>query len=62
MNIGALSTPASVAVPGDIGMAIMAKAMESTQVMGQGMVEMLDASAMELSVNPHIGSNVDIRV
>ncbi|MDR0949450.1 MAG: YjfB family protein [Lachnospiraceae bacterium] len=62
MNIGALSSPGSVSLPGDVGMAVMAKALESSQTMGQGMVEMLDAAAMELSVNPDIGSMLDIRV
>ncbi|MDR0963218.1 MAG: YjfB family protein [Clostridium sp.] len=62
MNIGALSSAAGVSIPGDIGMAVMAKALESTQVMGNGMVEMLDASAMERSVNPNVGSTLDIRV
>ena len=45
-----------------IGTAMLDKAMDTNQALGQGLVEMIDAAAMERSVNPHIGSNFDMIV
>lgn len=45
-----------------IGTAMLSKAMDTNEVLGQGLVEMIDAAAMERSVNPHIGSNFDMLV
>ena len=45
----------------DVGTAVLSKAMETNQALGEGMVEMID-SAMELSVNPNVGANIDIRI
>ena len=45
-----------------IGTAMLDKAMDTTQALGQGLVELIDAAAMERSVNPHIGSNFDMIV
>lgn len=46
----------------DVGTAMLAKSMEQAEVITASMTEMLDASAMELSVNPEIGANIDISV
>ena len=46
----------------DVSTAILAKAMDMTQSYGEGIVQMLDSSAMERSVNPSVGSNIDISV
>lgn len=45
-----------------IGTAMLDKAMDTNQALGQGLVEMIDSAAMERSVNPHIGSNFDMLV
>lgn len=45
-----------------IGTAMLDKAMETNDALGQGMINMIDAAAMERSVNPHIGSNFDMLV
>jgi len=45
-----------------VGMAVLDKAMENMEISGQGIVEMMDAAAIERSVNPHIGSNFDMVV
>lgn len=45
-----------------LGTAMLDKSLENLESLGQGMVEMLDAAAMERSVNPHIGSNFDMLV
>lgn len=46
----------------DVGTAMLAKSMEQADIITASMTEMLDASAMELSVNPDIGGNIDISV
>ncbi len=45
-----------------VGTAMLAKSMEQADVITASMTEMLDASALELSVNPDIGANIDISV
>ena len=45
-----------------VGTAVLSNAMDTNEALGQGLVEMIDAAAMERSVNPHIGSNFDILV
>ena len=45
-----------------IGTAVLSNAMDTNESLGQGLVEMIDAAAMERSVNPHIGSNFDMLV
>ena len=46
----------------DINTAILAKALDTGREMGQGMVELIDSAAMERSVNPMVGANIDISV
>ncbi len=45
-----------------IGTAMLSKTMDTEEILGQGLVNMIDAAAMERSVNPHIGSNFDMLV
>ena len=45
-----------------IGTAVLSNTMDTNETLGQGLVEMIDAAAMERSVNPHIGSNFDMLV
>lgn len=44
----------------DVGVAVLSKAMDTALEQGSAMVSMIDSSAMELSVNPDIGANIDI--
>ncbi|MDE6910087.1 MAG: YjfB family protein [Lachnospiraceae bacterium] len=44
----------------DVGTAVLAKAMDQAEVVSANLTEMLDSAAMELSVNPDIGGNIDI--
>ena len=46
----------------DISTAILAKTLDTNRNLGQGMVEMLDSAALERSVNPAVGGNIDISV
>lgn len=45
-----------------VGTAMLSKSLDTSQVLGQEMVAMIDAAAMERSVNPAIGSNFDVLV
>lgn len=63
MDIGGLSVAlAQVKTGNDIGTIMLSKSLDLTETLGEGMVEMLDASAMEHSVTPHLGSSIDLRV
>lgn len=42
--------------------AMLAKTLDQTEIAGSQIVDMMDAAAMELSVNPHIGGNFDMSV
>ncbi len=63
MDIAGLSTTlATMDIQSKVGTAMLDKALDLGEVLGEGMVEMIDASAMELSVNPSVGANVDVRI
>lgn len=63
MDIPGLSMAlAQTKVQSDFSVAMLSKAMDLGETLGDGMVEMLDAAAMENSVTPHIGGNFDIRI
>lgn len=63
MDIAGLSTAlANVEIQTKVGTAMLDKALDMGESLGNGMVEMIDAAAMELSVNPDVGANVDVRI
>lgn len=53
---------ANVSQMTQIGTAVLSKAMDTNEELGAGMVQMIDAAAMELSVNPDVGANFDMRI
>lgn len=62
MNIPELSTAlANMELSEKVGVAVLAKALGSAEVTGDTLIQMMDRS-MELSVNPAVGSNIDIYV
>lgn len=62
MNIPQVSTAlANVQINNQIGIAVLSKAMESSEAEGASLINMMDRS-MELSVNPYVGSNIDMLV
>ena len=62
MNIPQVSTAlANVQINDQIGVAMLSKAMESSEAEGASLVNMMDRS-MELSVNPYVGGNIDMLV
>lgn len=46
----------------DIGTAVLGKALDTQEAAGDSIVKMIDAAAMERSVNPHIGGGFDMTV
>ncbi len=63
INITQLSPAISQANLGNqVSMAVLAKTMDAGEQLGENMVAMLDSAAMERSVNPSVGSNIDISV
>lgn len=63
MDIAGVSTALSnVSTQSQVSMAVLSKAMDTNEAMGAGMVKMIDAAAMEQSVNPEIGANFDVRI
>ena len=63
MDIAGLSgVMSTVNLQSQVGVAVISKAMDTNEALGQGLVEMIDAAAMEQSVNPQVGSNIDIRI
>lgn len=63
MDIAGLSMNlAQTRLLSDVGTAVLSKSLEQAQDLSANMTEMLDAAAMELSVNPHIGANIDVMV
>lgn len=62
MNIPELSTTlANMNLQNQVGVAVLSKALDSTEQSGTSLINMMDCS-MELSVNPNIGSNFDMYV
>lgn len=63
MDIAGVSTALSnVSIQSKVSTAVLAKALDTEEALGSGLVEMIDSAAMERSVNPHIGSNFDMSV
>lgn len=63
MDIASVSMAlANIQVQNQVGTAVLDKALETNESLGAGMVQMIDAAAMERSVNPHVGGNFDIRI
>ena len=63
MDIAGVSTALSnVSLQSQIGTAVLSKAIDTNEALGAGLIEMIDAAAMERSVNPAVGSNFDMYV
>ena len=63
MDIAGLSTILKTnELQAQIGTAVLSKALDMGEELSTGLVVMIDASAMELSVNPNVGGNIDIRI
>ena len=45
-----------------VGVAVLDRSLETAEAASAQLVGMIDASAMQTSVTPHIGGNIDISV
>lgn len=58
MDIASLSTALSMSqVNNDVGILMLSKQLDTAEAAGDSMIKM-----MELSVNPHIGANIDVSI
>lgn len=55
VDIALAQMPATTSVPSDISVAMLSKQLDLTQEMGADMIK-----AMENSVNPAVGGNIDV--
>ncbi|MCI9318686.1 MAG: putative motility protein [Lachnospiraceae bacterium] len=63
MDIAGLSMDLSaISTMSKIGVAVLSKTMDTNEALGDGLVQMIDAAAMERSVNPAVGANFDMSV
>ena len=60
---GPLSTAlASSKLTGEFGVKMLAKTLDTQKTEADGLMKMMDAAAMERSVNPAVGGNIDLSV
>lgn len=45
-----------------VGTAVLSKSLEQAKDLSANMTQMLDAAAMEHSINPDVGANIDVRI
>lgn len=63
MDIAGLSMAmASTNLQNKVGTAMLGKAMDTNEALGQGLVQMIDFATMERSVTPELGANIDLRL
>ena len=63
MDIAGLSMNlAMINTQNDVGTAVLANALDNAEIAGDGIVKMIGRSEMEASVNPNVGTNIDIYV
>ena len=63
MDIAALSMSlANIETQTQVGVAMLDKTMDVGESLSAGLVEMIDAAAMERSVHPELGTNVDVHI
>lgn len=63
MDIPGLSTALSQAdLLQKVGIAVLDKQLDLSREVGAELMEIMDSAAMELSVNPAVGGNFDVRI
>ncbi len=63
MDIAGLSMAMSASqVNSAFGVAMLGKSLDTAEMAGDQITNMIDAAAMERSVNPAVGSNLDIYI
>ena len=66
MTISNIGTAAMAVTGSDslskVDIAMLSKALDTNEAAGNGLLKMIDAAAIERSVNPSVGSNFDMVV
>lgn len=63
MDIAAVSMAmAQIKTGSEVGTAMLSKAMDTNEALGQGLIQMIDSAAMERSVNPNVGGSLDLKI
>ena len=66
MTISNIGTAAMAVTGSDslskVDIAMLSKALDTNEAAGNGLLKMIDAAALERSVNPSVGSNFDMVV
>lgn len=63
MDIPGLSMElAGISAMSKITTSMLDKTMDTNEVLGEGLIKMMDSVAMEHSVNPLVGTNFDLRI
>jgi len=63
MDIAGVSMPMSAAqVNSAFGVAMLSKSLDAASTAGDQLTNMIDAAAMERSVNPAVGANFDMYI
>ena len=63
MDIARLSmSMASSELQTKVGIAVLSNAMDTQEAQGQAVAEIIDSAAMERSVTPQLGANIDLRI
>lgn len=61
MDIAALSTAMAASdIQNSVSISMLSKSLDTMETIGEGLVQIMDASAMERSVAPHLGGNIDV--
>ena len=63
MNIGKVSmTMSNIDTTSRVGVAMLSKNIDTMEQAGDDLVKMIDAAAMERSISPELGGNIDLRI
>lgn len=63
MDIAGLSMDmATMNIQSQVSVKMLDKTLEMGEDLGAGLIQMIDAAAMERSVNPAVGGNLDVRL
>lgn len=63
MDIAGVSMALSdISLQSQVSTSVLDKTMDANETMGAGLVQMIDAAAMEQSVYPGVGANMDLRI
>ena len=63
MNISKVSmTMSQIYTTKRVGVEMLSKNIDTMEQAGEGIVKMIDAAAMERSINPELGGNIDLRI